>query len=337
MYHMKSYLSFASFVLVLLAGVSFSAGTASAQATTIVEPVPTTCFSPVTNIRFGADDMNTNGVVTSLQQFLSVQGFFDTAYAGTGHFGPRTLKAVAAFQSANALPSTGYVGPLTRAVISRHCGTTPVNTAFSATPTSGTAPLLVSFSGTGLTGGSQYIVDYGDGANSGPLTAINICMGTRTNPAGCPRIGANHTYTSTGSYTAMLQGYMACMWSNPRCMIATMPLGSATITVGTSGQHPLSIQGLDAPTTLALGQQGTWTVHVLANTTSNSLHYSVVWGDEQYMTSSIMAPNTSSVNTSSTFTHAYQHSGMYTPVFTVTDDSGASVSSSATITVTPWY
>jgi hypothetical protein len=332
---MKPYLALSGFFVTLAVVFSISSGVAFAQ-TTIVEPAPPVCFSPIVNIRYGANDSGNQGAITSLQQFLVSQGYFTSANMGSGHFGPVTLKAVIAYQSANNLPATGYVGPLTRALMAKHCGG-QATTNLSATPASGTSPLLVSFSGTGLKGGNQYIIDYGDGSNSGPLNAVNVCMGTLTNPTGCPKVGANHIYASTGTYTAALQGYIGCMWSNPRCMIATIPLGTATITVGTTNQQAVSINGLDAPSTLSIGQQGTWTVHVVANSSVDTLHYSVVWGDEQNVASSMMVPKMSTVNNSSTFTHTYQRSGTYTPVFTVTDDAGTNATVSNTITVSPLY
>ncbi len=333
---MKLHNTLLSFLFIFAALFSVTVGTVSAQGVSVA-PISAACFSPVMNIRYGANDASTQGAVTSLQRFLGEQGYFNSAYIGSGPFGPLTLKAVVAFQSANGLPSTGYVGPLTRAVITKHCAITQTSVSLIATPTSGTAPLSVSFSGTGLTGGNQYIVDYGDGSNSGPLSAVNICMVTLTNPAGCPRVRAEHVYSTSGTYIATLENYIGCMWSNPRCMIATVPLGNATVVVGASDQHPLSVNGLDAPTTLSIGQQGTWTVHALTNNTSENLHYSVIWGDEQSMASSIMAPQTTTMNTSATFTHVYQYAGNHTVVFTVTNDYGATATISSTITVFPHY
>ncbi len=325
----------------LLAIIMVFSGVSVASAQTSVVGSSPACFSPAVNMRYGADDSTTQGQVTSLQQYLVTQGYFDSANVGTGHFGRLTLKAVIAFQAAHGVPATGYVGPLTRASIQQHCGpvTSSTDTTLSATPTSGSAPLSVDFSGSGLTGGNQYIIAYGDGSNSGALDAVNVCMGTINNPAGCPRVHSTHTYASTGIYTATLERYIGCMWSEPHCMIATMPLGTVVIHVGTGSQQTLSISGLDAPLTLALGQQGTWTVHVLANSGSANLHYSVVWGDEQYTASGadIMTPQPTTINTNGSFTHSYGHSGTYAPTFTVTDDSGTSVNTSTSVTVTPLY
>ena len=61
--------------------------------------------------------------IRALQAFLNVNNF-TLALVGAGSpghevvlFGPRTLRALKAFQAAHALPTTGYFGPLTRAVI----------------------------------------------------------------------------------------------------------------------------------------------------------------------------------------------------------------------------
>ena len=110
----------------------------------------------------------------------------------------------------------------------------------------------------------------------------------------------------------------------------------ATFTVTGSGGSTLSVTGLSAPSSLAIGQAGTWTVQVSAQAGTN-LRYSVVWGDEVYYSAGIMAHTQSSVQASATFTHAYERSGTYTPIFTVTDDFGRSVSTSGTVTVTPLY
>ena len=111
------------------------------------------------------------------------------------------------------------------------------------------------------------------------------------------------------------------------------------ITGGSSGTTPPTISGLDAPVSLPIGTPGTWTIHasVMSNSTAN-LHYSVVWGDENLNGgTNIMAPAPTTVQTSVSFTHAYQRSGTYTPTFTVTNDAGLSATVSGTIVVTPLY
>lgn len=95
----------------------------------------------------------------------------------------------------------------------------------------------------------------------------------------------------------------------------------------------LSVNGVDAPTTLTIGEDGTWTVHAATNV-SGSLHYSVVWGDENMMARAMSAIMPDTTQTSATFTHAYDAAGTYQPTFTITDDAGHTVSTSASVRVT---
>ncbi len=92
------------------------------------------------------------------------------------------------------------------------------------------------------------------------------------------------------------------------------------------------ITGLDAPTTLAVGQQGTWTVRAYDPENGN-LSYSVVWGDEVHATQGFSATPAPAVVQSATFTHVYNQAGTYTPTFLVTDNTGLSARTSASVRV----
>ena len=107
----------------------------------------------------------------------------------------------------------------------------PASATLTATPSSGASPLNVSFVGTGVKGGQQYIIDYGDGSHSDALAALDVCMHLADGSGGCPKAQASHTYATAGTYTATLQPYIACMWTNPRCMIATVPLATTVVIV----------------------------------------------------------------------------------------------------------
>ena len=113
-----------------------------------------------------------------------------------------------------------------------------------------------------------------------------------------------------------------------------------TITDSSTSNQPITINGVDTPSSLPIGTPGTWTVHVSVPAASTgNLHYSVVWGDEVTPvtnTAAIMAPS-GNVQSSATFTHTYQHSGTYSPVFTVSNDAGQSTNVSTSIVVTPLY
>ena len=62
-----------------------------------------------TSLRYGAK----GDPVIELQEFLIDQNYLSTQ--ATGYFGPLTLKAVRAFQSANGLPATGFFSMQSRA------------------------------------------------------------------------------------------------------------------------------------------------------------------------------------------------------------------------------
>ena len=106
---------------------------------------------------------------------------------------------------------------------------------------------------------------------------------------------------------------------------------------GVSGNLPPVISGVKGPTALKVGEVGTWTVN--ANDPENGpLSYSVTWGDE---TSAVgggggigaPVPLRAEVSQIATFTHSYAVAGVYTPVFTVTDNSGFPAKTSMSVSV----
>jgi len=101
-------------------------------------------------------------------------------------------------------------------------------------------------------------------------------------------------------------------------MVPEKPVNGSTIGL-------LSISGVDGPTQLAIGQQGTWSVRV--NNPSGQLSYSVLrWDDEA-------APPLAStpITSSDTFTHTYTSAGTYAPMFMVTNGNGKSIKGIAVV------
>jgi len=218
--------------------------------------------------------------VSALQQYLN-QRYGNQLV--TGYFGTATRANVIRLQEEMGISPIGIVGPLTRGTIQKWCtgngggtgwggGTT--STSLSANPSAGTAPLSVSFNGS-VADGNTYIIDYGDGSNSGPLQAS--CPTLQPYPAyndlhtSCT-ISASHTYASIGTYTAHMEQYLACLWSEPRCMTfaAQKNLGQVTITV----TSPVTLGGITvsspvAGATYARGQDMTisWGYPVTPNST----------------------------------------------------------------------
>lgn len=100
---MKKILGFLAFMALLTPTFIFAQGAS--------------CVALTTDISFGAEGAD----VTKLQTFLKDQGYFEAAMRP--HFGPATLAAVRAFQSAKGISATGTVGPRTRAAIQQiSCG-----------------------------------------------------------------------------------------------------------------------------------------------------------------------------------------------------------------------
>ena len=294
--------------------------------------------------------------MTSLQTFLSNQGYFNSYYLGTGHFGAITVRAVAQWQAAHGIPATGFVGPLTRAAIaSVSCGSNTIppvptnNTSanlYSVTPTSGPVGTTVSITGFGFTSANTVLMDGNVAANNVPI-ASSIAIACTTNPTCHGGINQTITFTIPTALAPYCTAGMACAQYMRLVTPATYAItvlnsnGTSntlyfTVTSGSGGQA-LSISDLDAPASLALGQVGAWTVHIQALTNAN-VHYSVVWGDEATIyNNGIAASPIQNAQSSATFTHSYSRSGTYTPTFTVTDDSGHSISASNTVVVGPLY
>jgi len=67
------------------------------------------------NLRYRSRDANTNGEVSTLQDFLQSKNYLTTE--PTGYFGLLTQKAVKYFQKANNINPNGFVGPATKAKI----------------------------------------------------------------------------------------------------------------------------------------------------------------------------------------------------------------------------
>ena len=96
-----------------------------------------TCISLNADLGYGAVDNVAGGLVSQLQGFLR-----DSKYlvaSPTGYFGQATLSAVKAFQLANGISSTGYVGPLTRTLINQESCISSATNAPAISPAVATA------------------------------------------------------------------------------------------------------------------------------------------------------------------------------------------------------
>lgn len=101
-----------------------------------------------------------------------------------------------------------------------------------------------------------------------------------------------------------------------------------------TGNQPPVISGVSGPTTLRVGETGTWTVRA-SDPENGTLNYSVFWGDEltNYPNSNTLPAITTPVQQSATFTHIYSTAIPHYPRFIVTDNSGQSVQTSLSVVV----
>lgn len=174
----------------------------------------------------------------------------------------------------------------------------------SAAPTSGMASSTVTLTGTGFTDATKVTVG---GHEASDLSVTDDSTLTFTVPS-----------IKAGDYNIRV-------WNDAGRSNAV----AFTVTSAVPAAH-LSVSGIDAPSTLTVNEDGTWTVHATGAT--GTLHYSVKWGDEPTGLRALFAA-VAPVQSSSTFTHAYAGAGTYTPTFTISDDSGHSESVSASVTV----
>lgn len=99
-----------------------------------------------------------------------------------------------------------------------------------------------------------------------------------------------------------------------------------------TGNLPPVISDVSGPTTLKIGETGTWTVQA-SDPENGPLSYSVVWGDEMAVPVPLSTTPSAGVQQTATFTHAYAQAGTYYPKFKVTDNAGQSNSTSLSVVV----
>lgn len=100
------------------------------------------------------------------------------------------------------------------------------------------------------------------------------------------------------------------------------------------------ISGVSAPTTLGVGETGTWRVSA-SDPQNGNLSYSVDWGDrkngctDRYSACAQLADEgIAAFQQSTSFTHSYSQAGTYTQIFTVRNDRGQEAQTSTTVQVT---
>ena len=315
--------------------------------------------------------------VSALQTWLIGNGFaipsVSSGPTAKGYFGQQTQAALAAYQRSVGIPAYGYFGPQTRAklnastngnggsslqVTSPNGGETWVKGTTQYITWSGasnmfnqTADIKLEFPLPSCAQPGQpircmimvrapYVLVSGVNLNSRSyawtvgMTYDGMMIGNNCDPVpgySCPAGSQGTNYPiSDGQYKIQI-----CPTNGSQCAESTAVF-TVTSNPQATGNSPV-INGVDAPTSLSVGQTGTWTVHA-TDPYNGTLSYSVDWGDANSCpsgyTCAANAAVPAAVTQATTFTHAYSTSGVFTPKFTVRNASGLTAQSSATVNVT---
>ena len=195
--------------------------------------------------------------------------------------------------------------------------TTYINPAFGAVSTSVTV-MGSGFSSTGNT------IHFGNGI----ITNLNSIDGTSLS------FTVPSQLSGYGSQPVTLGTYNVSVTNASGVTSNSMPF--AITSLGTSGTP--TIQSVNGPTSIAAGTQGVWTIVINSQFGNPYVTTSVRWGDENLYGyyQGFAAPQTTYATGQQTltFTHTYQQSGTYSIIFTVSDSTGLSNTSTLSVTVT---
>jgi hypothetical protein len=300
--------------------------------------------------------------VTQLQTWLINNGFSIPAIAsgitGKGYFGSQTQAALMAYQRSSGLPAYGFFGPMTRQYFNNRGGNNDNNDNSTASirvtsPNGGEVWQKGTTQNITWTGSAAFLNQTADIRLEFPVPACAL----PTNPVRCmiatqaPLTIAKGVNLSSGSY-AWYVGNQSSFSCIPEAGTCTFPDGQYKVQIcptngsqcddsdnyftistgGTTNSIKPTISGIDAPTSLAVGQVGTWTIHA-TDPLNGTLSYSILWGDEPGYNVTAGTMMTPSVMQTSTFQHSYVNAGVYTVTFMVKNSSGGMVQTSSTVTV----
>lgn len=157
------------------------------------------------------------------------------------------------------------------------------------------------------------------------------CTDTSVNPADDPQ--CTSWYDGCNTCGRNTPGGSPAVCTNRACRDVDMGRPYCTSYFNSSSNRPPVVSGISGPVSLAVNEQGTWTVSA-SDPENEQLSYSITWGDEwAVMNSSARFPASESIVQKTTFTHSYAQPGSYTVSVTVRDGAGNEARASATVQV----
>ncbi|MFH1170483.1 MAG: peptidoglycan-binding domain-containing protein [Candidatus Vogelbacteria bacterium] len=314
------------------------------------------------NVSFGVGTNSQD--VRELHTALGKEGFpvlIDKDINGVNRYNENTASAVSRFQlkyqseilaPLGLTTPTGYVGPSTRRVLNRlyGCGNVVPQPQVFITPKS-LPPVIEGQNRTDIFAYSYNQKLQAHGFSSGSLqwSIINGSLPTGFGlekdygpipmvPPGQPWPAMPETYLATiggvsrvwnltpGVYTFTVQATNGTQTARQTY--------SLTVLGAISGNLPPVISGVSGPTSLNVGQTGTWTVNA-SDPENGQLWYYVDWGDRVIIDYGGIGANgiPSDFRQTTTFTHTYSTAGNYTAKFLVRDTAGQSAQTSLSVVV----
>ena len=240
--------------------------------------------------------------VRQLQQFLVETNFLSQAdmNTGPGFFGSRTKLAVQRFQSNYGVPTTGYVGPLTRAAIRQVCGGTTPPPIDNNPPPAPTCTLIANPSSI-MRGQSSLVSWLSTNASQASITNIGTVAAN-----GSETVFPTQTTTYTGTFWGQ-GGTAECTAT------VSVALPGGGIGIGASLGASAVASGLTA--TLAISP-----VEIGYCSTAGD-QGSISWGDGASVPAggpgSLWGRPCTATSGTFTLTHTYATAGTYTIVITL--------------------
>lgn len=313
-------------------------------------------FNFTSNLSVGASGPE----VTALQDYLINNGYtipsISSGQASKGYFGSQTRAALIKFQNANGIPGTGFFGPLTRSKISGNNPGASLNVTYpngGETFVQGTTQAISWNGAQGILNQTGFIkLQFEMPACAEPTNPVRCMIAVRAPVTIASNVNlANRSYNwRVGSLESVADCFVGgancvpdgrykiqvCSYNSSTCDVSDSYF---TITANASNNKAPVINSLDAPTKLQVNQVGYWNVYA-ADPQGGTLSYSVDWGDSTVMSNAAVqcpagyACQPTAAQQSSSFSHSYSNAGTYVVRFTIRNNQGLSVQSSATVEVT---